>query len=272
MFERYTEKARRTIFFARYEASQFGSPYIEPEFLLLGLLREAKALSDRLFHSHTTPEAIRSAIEKHHPSKKEIATSVDLPLSNEAKHVLAYAAEEAERLGHKFIGTDHLLLGILREERSFAAKLLNRNGINLAALREDIAKNQPADIPSNFPRNSSLGFFQLVLKVANLEASIDFYKKLGFTVVGVRGTGTAVLTNGGCNLKLDQNLAADHTLSFSGGNINSLATQLQAAGIQLEESPRSEANGITSASLRDPDGNIITLSGPHGSPSFVRPG
>ena len=65
MFERYTEKARRVIFFARYEASQFGSPYIETEHLLLGLLREDKALTNRFLRSHASVESIRKQIEGH---------------------------------------------------------------------------------------------------------------------------------------------------------------------------------------------------------------
>ena len=111
MFERYTEKARRVIFFARYEASQFGSPYIETEHLLLGLLREDKALTNRFLRSHASVESIRKQIEGHTTIREKVSTSVDLPLSNECKRVLAYAAEEAERLSHRHIGTEHLLLG-----------------------------------------------------------------------------------------------------------------------------------------------------------------
>jgi ATP-dependent Clp protease ATP-binding subunit ClpC len=65
MFERYTEKARRVIFFARYEASQIGSPYIETEHLLVGLLREDKALANRFLRSHAAVESIRKQIEAH---------------------------------------------------------------------------------------------------------------------------------------------------------------------------------------------------------------
>src|ERR1700743_2900053 len=65
MFERYTEKARRVIFFARYEASQFGSPFIETEHLLLGLLREDKALTNRFLRSHAAVDSIRKQIEGH---------------------------------------------------------------------------------------------------------------------------------------------------------------------------------------------------------------
>ena len=96
MFERYTEKARRVIFFARYEASQFGSPYIETEHLLLGLIREDKALANRFLRSHAAVESIRKQIEAHTTIREKVSTSVDLPLSHECKRVLAYAAEEAE--------------------------------------------------------------------------------------------------------------------------------------------------------------------------------
>jgi ATP-dependent Clp protease ATP-binding subunit ClpC len=122
MFERYTEKARRVIFFARYEASQFGSPCIESEHLLLGMLREDKALTNRFLGSHGAVESIRRQIEAHTTIREKVATSVDLPLSDECKHVLSYAAGEAEQLGHKHIGTEHLLLGLLREEKCFAAE------------------------------------------------------------------------------------------------------------------------------------------------------
>src|ERR1700674_2070517 len=97
MFERYTEKARRVIFYARYESSQFGSPYIETEHGLLGLLREDKALANRCLRSDAPLESIRKQIERQTTVREKISTSVDLPLSNECKRILAYAAEEAER-------------------------------------------------------------------------------------------------------------------------------------------------------------------------------
>ena len=135
MFERYTEKARRVIFFARYEASQFGSPDIETEHLLLGLLREDKALTNRILRSHASVESIRQQIEGHTTIREKVSTSVDLPLSNESKRVLVYAGEEAERLNHKHIGTEHLLLGLLREEKSLAAQILMERGLQLGQVR-----------------------------------------------------------------------------------------------------------------------------------------
>ena len=146
MFERYTEKARRVIFFARYEASQFGSPYIETEHLLLGVLREDKALTYRFLRSHGSVEMIRRQIEAHTTIREKVSTSVDLPLSNECKRVLTYAAEEAERLSHKHIGTAHLLLGLLREEKCFAAEILHERGLRLSTIREELARSQDASL------------------------------------------------------------------------------------------------------------------------------
>src|SRR5437660_3541958 len=146
MFERYTEKARRVIFFARYEASQFGAPAIEPEHLLLGLMREDKTLTARfLARAQTSLEAIRKEIEGRAPLREKISTSVELPLAPETKRVLAYAHEESDRLQHRHIGTEHLLLGLLREERSMAAQILFERGLRLAAVRAEIARQTGAD-------------------------------------------------------------------------------------------------------------------------------
>ena len=139
MFERYTERARRVLFFARYEASQLGSISIETEHLLLGLIREGKGLTSRLFaRSHLSLENIRKEIEGRTVFREKVSTSVEIPFSTETKRVLQFSAEEAERLLHNYIGTEHLLLGIFREERSVAAALLSEKGMRLTTVREDI--------------------------------------------------------------------------------------------------------------------------------------
>src|SRR6187455_1131873 len=108
MFERYTERARRVIFYARYEASQFGSPTIETEHLLLGLLREDKNMTSRFLPDPSAAEGICDEIKAHTTVRERTSTSIDLPLTNECKRILAYAAEESEVLGHRHIGTEHL--------------------------------------------------------------------------------------------------------------------------------------------------------------------
>ncbi|MEZ5317651.1 MAG: ATP-dependent Clp protease ATP-binding subunit [Vicinamibacterales bacterium] len=129
------------LFFARYEATQLGSTSIETEHLLLGLIREGKGLTSRIFaRSHLSLESIRKEIEGRQVFQEKVSTSVEIPFSAETKRVLQFAAEEADRLLHTYIGTEHLLLGILREERSVAASILYEKGMRLASVREDIVQ------------------------------------------------------------------------------------------------------------------------------------
>jgi ATP-dependent Clp protease ATP-binding subunit ClpA len=144
MFERYTEKARRVIFFARYEASLFGTSEIEAEHILLGLTREDKVLCRRFFGAGT--EQIRRQVEARTTPGQRVSTSVDLPLSDEAKGVLAFAAEEAERLKHRHIGTEHLLLGLLREEHSMAAEILRELGLRVEEVRARVESRDTTEV------------------------------------------------------------------------------------------------------------------------------
>ena len=124
--------------------------------MLLGLLREDKALANRFLRSSAAVESIRKQIEAHTTLREKVSTSVDLPLSHECKRVLAYGAEEAERLNHKHIGTEHLLLGLLREEKCFAADILHERGLRLSQVREEIARSSSEKMSSNRPKESSL--------------------------------------------------------------------------------------------------------------------
>jgi len=141
MFERFTERARRVIFFARYEAAQFGSTTIETEHLLLGLIRGDENLTDRFLGDHSSIESIRKEIEGRITICQKVSIALDLPMSNECKRILAYAAEETERLNHRHTGTGHLLLGILREEKCMAARVLQQYGLRLNAIREELARS-----------------------------------------------------------------------------------------------------------------------------------
>jgi ATP-dependent Clp protease ATP-binding subunit ClpC len=142
MFERYNKKARRTMFFARYEASQFGCSYIETEHLLLGLFRRDKTLASQ-FLASSKLEAIRYFITQPRKLGLKAATSLDLPLSHECKRVLIYAVEESERMNHEHIGTPHLLMGLLREETSFTAQLLHEQGLSPESVRDQVQRSEP---------------------------------------------------------------------------------------------------------------------------------
>ena len=177
MFETYSERARRAIFFARYEASQFGSPYIETEHILLGVFRADHALTGQLL-PQTSIDVVRKQIEQHSGTGPKTSTSVDLPLSSAGKRVLAYASEEAAALSHKYIGPGHLLLGLLREEHCSAAKILQENGLRLEVVREQMAR--PDFGPSKSMHDGAISMVTITSDPIGAEIYVDD-KFLGHT-------------------------------------------------------------------------------------------
>ena len=141
MFERYSESARRMLFFSRYESSQLGDVSIRSEHLLLGLLRDPGGIARRVLDvAKVTPEQLRKDVEAQVQARAKTSTSVEIPFADDAKHVLQFAANEADQLGHDYIGTEHLLLGMLREEQSVAGRLLAKHGVELPGARKTITE------------------------------------------------------------------------------------------------------------------------------------
>jgi len=145
MFERYTKIARRALVSSKDKAGYVGSLDIDTEHLLLGLLSTDKGLARRFLGSPWAAEEVWRKIEQSRPIHKPIQGPFDLPLSKTSKRVLSYAAEEADRLSSKLIGTEHLLLGLLREEKCFAGEFLHEHGVRLASTREELMR-----IPHNY--------------------------------------------------------------------------------------------------------------------------
>jgi uncharacterized protein YbbC (DUF1343 family) len=172
MFERYTEKARRVIFFARYEASQFGAESIDSEHLLLGLTREDEALLRRMLpDGRASVRELRPWIERHRAQREPIPTSVELPLASESKRILHYSHEESDRLNDRHIGTEHLLLGLMREEPSIAFQALYEMGLRLDAVRERLAQNDEvrrSEAASSRSRLDDRGRVPIVLGIEKL--------------------------------------------------------------------------------------------------------
>src|SRR6266851_1161523 len=136
MFERYTETARRTLFSARHEATELGDMAIEPEHLLLGLLRADEGPTPQLFvRARLSYTDAHAQIRTHRGVHERISTSVEMPFSAETRRIILYTVEEADRLGQRQIGTGHVLLGVLREESSFAAGILRSHGMTVEGLR-----------------------------------------------------------------------------------------------------------------------------------------
>ena len=150
MFEKFNEKARRALFFARYEASKLGSRVIESEHVLLGILREGEESVTELFRRfHARPDDVRREIEGERVFVERISSTAELPLSEESKKILAYAAHEAESMLHPAVGSEHLLVGILRVEGCVAMRILTQQSFDVYTLREEvlaIAKERDASL------------------------------------------------------------------------------------------------------------------------------
>jgi ATP-dependent Clp protease ATP-binding subunit ClpC len=135
VFERYTARGHRVLFFARIAASESSHPLILPEHLLLGLLRDSRSTAARLL-SAVPAELIRHQVDTeigrgHTP----IAAHLEIPLADSSKSVLQRAADEADRLRHSHIGTQHLLLGLLADAQSSVARLLGGHGVTVEHVR-----------------------------------------------------------------------------------------------------------------------------------------
>jgi ATP-dependent Clp protease ATP-binding subunit ClpC len=136
MFERYTESARRALFFARYEVSEHGGVALDTDHILLGLIRDPRGLFVRILGmSKVASEDIRKDVESRTASREKVPTSVEIPFTAEAKRALEFAAAEADRIGHSYIGTEHLLLGLLRVEGSVVEGILTARGLRLDDVR-----------------------------------------------------------------------------------------------------------------------------------------
>jgi enamine deaminase RidA (YjgF/YER057c/UK114 family) len=148
MFERYTERARRVLFFARYESSQLGSLAILPEHLLLGIIRDGKGPIGRIFSAAGLPrERLATHIQHAIGLPEKTPTGMEMPFADTTQRALQYAAEEANALSHRAIATAHLLLGLLRLDGSPVVSYLAEHGVTLASTRELVAKDWTDEEP-----------------------------------------------------------------------------------------------------------------------------
>ncbi len=135
MFERFSDRARRVVILAQDEARDLGHDYIGTEHLLLGLLHDSSGTASQvLTRLQVPPEAVREKVSEHvRPGAKTMRGHV--PFSPPAKKALELSLREALQLGHNYIGSGHLLLGLLREENGTAARVLAELGVDLDRAR-----------------------------------------------------------------------------------------------------------------------------------------
>ena len=137
MFEKFTERGRKVIIFAREEAEKRQNDYLGTEHLLLGILRDEDSLPMVILKKMgLSVDELRMEIERNLPTGSNILTFGDIPFTPRAKKVLELAVEEARLLGHSYIGSEHLLIGLIREEAGIAGKILRSLGANLLGVRQ----------------------------------------------------------------------------------------------------------------------------------------
>src|SRR3989338_6246034 len=141
MFNKFTERARKVILLAKQEAKRFNHDYIGTEHILLGLLREGEGVAAAVLQSlGMNLNNIRLEVEKLVQLGTTTVVSGDLPFTPKAKKNMEIAMEEARNLGHNYIGTEHLLLGLIREGEGVASQVFMNMGLDLEKVREEVIK------------------------------------------------------------------------------------------------------------------------------------
>jgi ATP-dependent Clp protease ATP-binding subunit ClpC len=165
MFERYTEAARRALFFSRYEVTVVGATAIEPEHVLVGVARAAAGGVARILEgAGLSADVIRRELEFEDAPSGTVPTSQEVPFTPAAQRVLRLASEESDTLAHNYVGVEHLMLGLLRDGGSRAAAILERHGLDLTSLRGAVQA---------FSSGAPAAAGDLVNEIEQIQASVD---------------------------------------------------------------------------------------------------
>src|SRR3979490_1745735 len=154
MYYRFTDRARKVMQLANQEAQRFNHEYIGTEHILLGLVKEGSGVADNVLKNLDIDlRKIRLEVEKIVQSGPDMGTMGKLPATPQVKSALEYAIEEARNLNHNYVGTEHLLLGLLREQEGVAAQVLMNLGLKLEDVREEVLNL----LSHNMPNESETG-------------------------------------------------------------------------------------------------------------------
>ncbi|MDD3088338.1 MAG: ATP-dependent Clp protease ATP-binding subunit [Candidatus Omnitrophica bacterium] len=147
-FNRFTERARKVILLAKEEAKRFNHDYIGTEHILLGLVKEGEGVAAAVLTSlGLDSENIREEVEKLVQPGLSKVISEDIPFTPRAKKVIELAMDEARSLGHNYIGTEHLLLGLIREGDGVASQVLMNMGLDLKSVRDEVLNLLGSSVP-----------------------------------------------------------------------------------------------------------------------------
>src|SRR5271170_3478694 len=153
MFERFTDRARKVMALANQEAQRFNHEYIGTEHILLGLVKEGSGVGANVLKTLDVDlRKVRLEVEKLVKSGPDMISMGKLPQTPRAKKVIEYAIEEARNLNHNYVGTEHLLLGLIREHDGVAAQVLRNLGLKLEEVREEVLNILGAGVESDEPQ------------------------------------------------------------------------------------------------------------------------
>ncbi|PTL35986.1 ATP-dependent Clp protease ATP-binding subunit ClpC [Candidatus Methylomirabilis limnetica] len=176
MFERFTERARKVIILAREEAIRLGHNFVGTEHLLLGLIREGDGLAVAILKKlNVNISAVKGEIEKIVSAGSEFSPAGEIPFTPQAKKVLEYAISEARSLGHNYIGTEHLLLGLIREGEGIASLVLRDFGVSVASAKAQAQEllGEQASKPTSSTRTPALDEFGVDLTAMARQDRLD---------------------------------------------------------------------------------------------------
>ena len=155
LYDRFTDRARKVMAYARQEAQRFNHDYIGTEHILLGLIKEGSGVAANVLRNLDVDiKKIRLEVEKMVQSSPDVQTKGQPPFTPRAKKVIEFSLEEARALGHNYIGTEHILLGLLRENEGVAAHVLMNLGVKLEDVREEVLGLLGADAQAQSGREA----------------------------------------------------------------------------------------------------------------------
>ncbi|MEM7517822.1 MAG: Clp protease N-terminal domain-containing protein, partial [Planctomycetota bacterium] len=158
MFDRFTDRAKKVMNLARQEAQRFHHEYLGTEHILLGLVQEGSGVAANVLKNMGIDlDKIRTEVEKIVKTGPNVVTMGQLPFTPRAKKVLELSMEEASNLGHNYIGTEHLLLGLIKENEGIAAQVLMNLGVKLEDVREEVLDFLGADTSDEEEEETSIG-------------------------------------------------------------------------------------------------------------------
>jgi len=175
-YDRFTDRARKVMAYGRQEAQRFNHDYIGTEHILLGLIKEGSGVAANVLRNLDVDiKKIRLEVEKMVQSSPDVVTKGQLPFTPRAKKVLEFALEEARSLGHNYIGTEHILLGLLRENEGVAAHVLMNLGLKLEEVRDEVLRLLGADAEAQSGQNAESGGRQKAGKTKSKTPALDSF-------------------------------------------------------------------------------------------------